>query len=103
MGGVLFWHSGIAAVLALVALNACGFTSQGDFLRSTVADRGREAAAEGLINAEWFLCRAVPIGAIRDRYGPSPERMAAYNTICNLPETPVNLVPPMARVKIRMP
>ena len=78
-----------AAVSALAALNACGFTPQGGFLRSAVADRGREAAAAGLENAEWFLCRAAPVGAIKDRYGASLERMDAYNVMCNPAWVPI--------------
>ena len=84
----------ILAAAAVLVLGGCGFTPQGDFLRSAVADRGRGAAAAGLENAEWFLCRVALIGAVRDRYGSPPERMAAYNTLCSAPSAPVNLTPP---------
>lgn len=74
-----------AAVTAafFLPLAGCGLTPQGDLLRSEVASQGREAAATALENTEWALCRAMPVGAIKDRYGRSAELSAAYNQLCN--------------------
>ena len=74
-----------AAVTAvfLPLLAGCGLTPQGNLVRSEVASQGREAAATALENTEWALCRAMPVGAIKDRYGRSAELTAAYNQLCN--------------------
>lgn len=70
------------ALVSLLVLAGCGLTPQGDFIRSTVATQGREAAAAALENTEWALCRAMPVGAILDRYGRSQEQADAWRTIC---------------------
>lgn len=74
-----------AAVLAvsILPLAGCGLTAQGNMVRSEVAGQGREAAAAALENTEWALCRAMPVGAVKDRYGRSAELSAAYNSLCN--------------------
>jgi len=64
-------------------LAGCGLTPQGNLVRSEVASQGRQAAATALENAEWALCRALPVGAIKDRYGRSAELSEAYNRLCN--------------------
>lgn len=69
-------------VLLAVLLTGCGLTPQGDAFRGAVAERGREAAAQGLENAEWYMCRASPVGAILDRYGQSNDRWDSYRGIC---------------------
>jgi hypothetical protein len=70
------------ALLALFLLAGCGLTPQGDFVRGAVATQGREAAAAGLENAEWYICRASPVGAVVDRYGVSEGRWGAWTDIC---------------------
>ena len=82
-----------SAVIVMLALSACGLTSQGDSFRSTVADKGREAAAKGLEDAEWWICRASPIGAVRDRYGRSEALAEAWNALC-AGEGGVNIIEP---------
>lgn len=74
-----------AALMAafFVPLAGCGLTAQGNLVRSEVASQGREAAATALENTEWALCRAMPVGAIKDRYGRSAELSEAYNRLCN--------------------
>jgi hypothetical protein len=67
----------------LILLGGCGFTPQGDAFRSGVAEEGRAAAAAALENAEWLLCRALPVGAIKDRYGRTEDMAAAYDRLCN--------------------
>ena len=71
-----------AAFMAVFFMSACGLTSGGDSLRANTAIKGREAAAAALENAEWLLCRAMPVGAIKDRYGRTAETAAAYSRLC---------------------
>ena len=66
----------------LLFLGACGFTSQGDFVRDAVKDRGAAAFDEGLSNAEWYVCRAASIGSIKRRYGRTTDSVDAYNRFC---------------------
>jgi len=44
----------------------------------------RTAVAIGALleNAEWWRCRASPVGAIIDRYGASQRRWDAYRVSC---------------------
>jgi hypothetical protein len=60
--------AGLLLAFALL-IGGCGFTPQGDAIKNLIKTYGEDASAEGLINAEWFLCRAAPIGAVKDRYG----------------------------------
>ena len=71
----------MAAALA-AALAGCGLTPQGDALRAAVSEGGRTAAAAALENAEWWQCRASPVGAILDRYCKSQDTCEAWHTLC---------------------
>lgn len=72
-------------LLALASLTvSCGFTGQGQAVRQGVATYGAQAMDEGLVNAEWFMCNGVSVGAAKRRYGKSVETATAYNTICGL-------------------
>lgn len=71
----------IAAVAAL-ALSSCGFTPQGDLIRDAVKAKGAQAYDEGLENAEWFICYAASVGAVRRKYGRDAQTAQAYNAIC---------------------
>lgn len=71
----------IAMIVILATVAACT-SPQGALLRDVVADRGRAEAAAGLENAEWWICRASPVGAIRDRYGRTEATAEAWNTLC---------------------
>jgi hypothetical protein len=71
-----------AALLALFLLAGCGLTPQGDAIRQGIATQGREAAAAGLENAEWWQCRGSPVGAVVDRYGASEMLWGAWSNIC---------------------
>ena len=70
-------------LVLLFALSACGFTPQGDLVRSTIKDKGAQAYDEGIENAEWFLCNAASVGSIRRKFGRDERMSAAYNTLCN--------------------
>ena len=65
---------------SLLILGGCGFTPQGDFIRSQVSERGAQAMDEGLRNSEWFLCQAASVGSIKRRY--SGEKASAYTELC---------------------
>ncbi len=71
-----------AAALAAFFLAGCGLTPQGDALRAAVTEGGRTAAAAALENAEWWQCRASPVGAILDRYCKSQDTCEAWHTLC---------------------
>lgn len=71
----------LAAVLTLT-LAGCGLTPQSDAVRGAVAERGRAAAAAGLENAEWYICRASPVGAVVDRYGAAQAQWDAWSQLC---------------------
>ena len=62
-------------------LGACGLTPQGDFVREAIKSYGAKAADAGLTNAEYFLCEAAPVGAVKKRYGG--EKSGAYNELCD--------------------
>lgn len=69
----------IAIVTALVVLLAGCMGGA----RDVIAERGAEASDQGLQDAEWYLCHASPVGAIKRRYGTSPERVEAYRELCS--------------------
>ena len=69
-------------IAGLISLAGCGFTDTGDFIRKTASQAGAQAFDEGLVNAEWFICQAASIGAIKRRYGQSAEAAAAYDALC---------------------
>jgi hypothetical protein len=70
-------------MILCAGLAGCGLTAQGDLVRSAVDEKGGEVMDEGLANAEWFICNAASIGAVRRRYGRSPDLAAAYRTLCD--------------------
>ena len=73
-----------AALLAAVALLAgCGFTPQGAAVRRAVAEGTARAGEAGLENAEWFLCEAAPVGAVKRRYGADGKMASAYTKLCD--------------------
>ena len=70
----------IIFLFVLLFTAACGFTPQGDAIRSTVKEGGAQVMDESLINTEWWLCQGASIGAIKRRYGGS--KAASYNDLC---------------------
>jgi len=59
----------------------CGFTPQGDAVRGLIKAGTEKAARQGLVNTEWGLCWAAPIGAVRERYGKGA-LAGAYTQLC---------------------
>lgn len=76
--------AGLAIVLTTVAvlLPACGFTDTGTRVRDFIANEGAKAYDEGLVNAEFFLCRAASVGSVQRRYGRTPETAEAWRVLC---------------------
>ena len=59
-----------------------GCTAQGAQFRDAALERGADAADQGLINAEIYMCRVSPVGAVKRRYN-TPGKATAYNTLCD--------------------
>ena len=72
----------LTIVAAALLLGACGFTPQGSAAKNVLFGGVEKAGAAGLDNAESFLCRLAPVGTVKDRYGVTDERAAAYATLC---------------------
>ena len=70
------------AFTALLLLAGCGLTLEGDAARLAVQQYGAQAYDEGLVNAEWFICNAATIGAVRRKYGKTEEMAATYRDLC---------------------
>ncbi len=70
-------------IAVAVVLAGCGFTPQGDLVRNAISEQGAQAFDAGLVNAEFFFCRATSVGSIKRRYGRSAETADAYNALCD--------------------
>lgn len=66
---------------ALLWLSLSGCTSL-DAFRSGIADHGAEVSDRALVDAQWLMCNAVSVGAWRRAFGNSPEKAAAWRTLC---------------------
>ena len=69
----------ISLALALL-LGGCATL---DIARDVVQQRGAAAADQGLSDAEWLVCKATPIGAIKRRYGQTIESAETYRRFCD--------------------
>ena len=72
----------LAPVVGALFLAGCGVTPQGDMIRAAAKTGGAQVMDEGLNNAEWYICQAASIGAVRRRYG-KPGLSDAYRTLCD--------------------
>lgn len=70
------------SIFAALFLAACGLTPQGNAFRSALTGTATKMMDEGLINAEFFMCRAASVGSIQRRYGQSTDLAAAWRTLC---------------------
>lgn len=66
----------VILVLSLLSLSSC------QMYRAAIAERSAEASDAVVESAEWTLCNAAPVGAIKRRYDTEEEK-AAYNAICS--------------------
>jgi len=65
-----------------VLLGACGFTPQGDAIRTAVREVGTQASNEGLRNAAWALCNITTYGAINRVYPLGSKKRKALDEFC---------------------
>lgn len=72
----------ILFIPVMILLSGCGITPQGNAVRQGVATYGAQAMDEGLINAEWFVCKAASVGSVQRRYGSDPSKAAAWKALC---------------------
>jgi hypothetical protein len=70
-------------LLGAVFLFGCGLSPQGDFARRTAATAGARIMDAGVENAEWFLCNAASIAAVKRRYGRDQHTADAYRELCD--------------------
>ncbi len=66
--------------VSVLFLGACGFTPFGDSVRSAVKDYGAQAYDEGLVNSEFYICKAASVGSVIRRYGG--DKAVAWNALC---------------------
>ena len=65
---------GIAGLLlGAVLLSGC----------TAAKDRGAAIADKGLEDAEWYICKASPVGAVKRRFGRTVEEAETYRAFCN--------------------
>ncbi len=70
----------LIAISLLVLLAAC---STLDTARDVVKQKGAQAADQGLTDAEWVVCKASPVGAVKRRYGLTVESAETYRRFCD--------------------
>ncbi len=81
----------ILSVLVVLPLSLQGCVV--DSAKKAVVGKLQEISAQGLNDAEWYVCKAAPIGTVIKRYGHSDERAREYKDFCS-PNTEVNIVAP---------
>ncbi len=72
-------------IVAFSMVAACGQTRYGEAARIVIKERGKKAARATLENTLWTLCRAIPVGAVRDRFMQGSKQWSAYVGICKIP------------------
>ena len=80
-------------LLAVVfGLASCGFTNTGDIIAESVKRYGEQAYDRGLVNAEFFMCRAASIGAVSRRYFHDQSKFESWVRICSDVPSSINNV-----------
>jgi len=88
---------GLALSLPIVA-TGCALIPQADAVSEFVKIEGARAYDEGLVNSEWFICRAASVGAVRRRYATSADKAEAWRALClGDPEAPDLITPTRER------
>lgn len=72
----------LLAVVVTTLTTACGFTTEGSAIREFVKVEGAGAYDEGLLNSEWFICRAASVGSVFRRYGQSVDKAEGWRALC---------------------
>ena len=67
-------------ILALALLGGCATL---DTARDVVKQKGAQAADTALLDAEWLVCKATSIGAVKRRYGQTMETAETYRRFCD--------------------
>ncbi len=65
-------------ILALLLVGCAGLDTTRDVVKLKVA----QAADQGLTDAEWLVCQASSVGAIKRKYGQTVERADTYRDFC---------------------
>jgi hypothetical protein len=73
-----------ALVLVLAALAGCSAIPQYEAAKPVVIDKASQANDEALVDAMLVICRGVSVGAWQRAFGNSPERAAAWRTLCKV-------------------
>ena len=73
----------ILLVLLLALLGGCGFTPEGNALRSAIQLYGAQAADAEVENLEWALCNGVSTGAVKRKYPVGSKKRAGYDAFCD--------------------
>ena len=69
--------------LGFLLLSACSLTNYDDLAEQYIKSEGKQTAAQALENAEWYICRASPIGSIKDRY-LGTKKWQGYLLLCEI-------------------
>ncbi len=51
--------------------------------RDVAKQKGAQAADSALLDAEWLVCKATSIGAVKRRYGQTVESAETYRRFCD--------------------
>lgn len=70
-------------LITLLFLTGCSLTPYDDYAQDYISKEGKESAAQLLQSTEWYLCRAAPIGSIRDRYFGTSQ-WSGYLKLCRI-------------------
>ena len=75
----------------LLLLGACTSVQT---VKDTIAVKGAQTSDQVLIDAEWWVCSAATVGAVKRRYGTTAERADLYREFCDGSGT-ANVVTPV--------
>lgn len=48
-----------------------------------IKERGATISDKGLEDAEWYICKASPVGAVKRRFGRTVAEAETYRAFCN--------------------
>ncbi len=67
-----------ASLLLVVLVSGCAST-----VKTAVALKGASLSDDALVQAEWWVCSAATVGAVKRRYGQTWERADLYREFCD--------------------
>ena len=83
-----------ALVFLTLLIGGCALAPGGDALRAVIKEKGAQVYDQGLEDAEWFICYAASVGAVRRRYGVSAELAAAWAELCETTHSNILITSP---------